>query len=132
MIIVALGIIFDGDTVLLTQRPPTGHLPLYWEFPGGKVESGEDPSGALVRELREEAGIEVSPVRPLSFRFYRYEERDVLLLPFLCKIVSGEPRKKDCHAIGWHRIDELHTMRFPEANGPIVDEIAELLHRSHC
>lgn len=130
MVIVALGIVLDGDRVLLTQRPPAGHLPLYWEFPGGKVESGEDPADAIVREIREEAGVEVSVIRQLSFRFYRYGERDVLLLPYLCKIVSGEPRKGDCYAIGWNRIDELPTLKFPEANGPIVDEIVELMRRS--
>lgn len=127
MVIVVLGIVLDGKRVLLTQRPPTGHLPLSWEFPGGKLESGESPSSAVVREMREETGIEVEPIRPLAFRYFSYPDRNVLLLPYLCKIVSGEPERRDCHAIGWFLVEELSTLKFPEANVPIVDEILDLL-----
>ncbi|MFN7696522.1 MAG: (deoxy)nucleoside triphosphate pyrophosphohydrolase [Deltaproteobacteria bacterium] len=83
-IVVAAAVVRDGDRFLLTKRPDRGHLPGYWEFPGGKLEAGESPEAALVRECMEECGIDVVPVDILDVTFHRYPTKDVLLLFYAC------------------------------------------------
>jgi 8-oxo-dGTP diphosphatase len=85
-VIVAAAVLFRGGRVLLTRRVQGAHLAGYWEFPGGKVEAGEDPRAALIRECREECGIEVEVVDILDVTFHRYEDKDVLLLFYDCRV----------------------------------------------
>jgi len=89
-VIVSAAVLFEGGRVLLTRRMKGAHLAGFWEFPGGKVEEGEDPEDALVRECREECGIEIEVDDILDVTFHRYEEKDVLLLFYRCRLVSGE------------------------------------------
>jgi len=89
-IIVSAAVLFEDGRVLLTRRMKGAHLAGFWEFPGGKVEEGEDPEHALVRECREECGIEIEVGDILDVTFHRYEEKDVLLLFYRCRRVSGE------------------------------------------
>ena len=90
-IVVAAAVLWREGRVLLTRRMEGAHLAGLWEFPGGKVEEGEDPEDALVRECREECGIEVAVRDILEVTFHRYEQKDVLLLFYDCRLAAETP-----------------------------------------
>lgn len=89
-VIVAAAVVKRGGRILLTRRLEGTHLAGFWEFPGGKVEEGEDPERAVVRECREECAIEVEVVDVLEVAFHRYERKDVLLIFYECRLTSAE------------------------------------------
>src|SRR5215471_15734750 len=104
-VIVAAGIVIEGGRVLLTQRKKGAHLAGMWEFPGGKVEPGEDPKEALRRELVEELGIDVTVGDIVDVTFHRYDEAEkaVLLLFYEARRAPGsaEPTARDVAAFAW-------------------------------
>ena len=124
-VIVSAGVIIEGARVLLSQRKSGTHLAGAWEFPGGKVEPGEDPRDALARELREELGIEVEVGDPLEITFHRYAMKSVLLLFFAAKrrVGSAEPRALDVAAVRWAGIDELRDEEFPPADVAVLAKV---------
>lgn len=109
----------DG-AVLLTLRPRGTHLAGYWEFPGGRVEPGESPEACLVREVREELGVDVRVGERLMLLDHAYPEKRVRLHCFRCDIVSGEPRPIAGDAMEWVARRELPRRRLPPADGPLV------------
>lgn len=124
MIVVGAGVIVrDDGRILLTQRG-AGHLEGLWEFPGGKVEDGEDPRDTVVRECREECAIEVRVDDILDVTFHRYPNKDVLLLFYRCTLVSGEVRHVEVADHAWVSIDEMHTYPMPPADEPVLKKIA--------
>ena len=105
----------DGK-IMICQRRPEVHNGLKWEFPGGKLEPGESPEEALARELREELAIEVQVGRIRDAVFYRYPDRDVLVLFYGCRLRAGEPRGRDCNAIEWALPERLSGYDFAGAD----------------
>lgn len=87
-VIVAAAVVRRGDRILLTRRMEGAHLAGMWEFPGGKVEEGEDPEAAVVRECREECAIDLVVDDILEVTFHRYAKKDVLLLFYACRLAS--------------------------------------------
>ena len=130
-IIVAAGVIVDGERVLVSQRPGGTHLAGAWEFPGGKVEAGEDPRDALVRELREELGVEATIGGILEVTFHRYPGKSVLLLFFEVTRREGspEPRALDVAAVRWAESSELRDEIFPPADVAVLARVRERLSR---
>lgn len=128
-LIVAAGVLVEHGRVLLTQRKKGSHLAGAWEFPGGKVEAGEDPRDALVRELREEIGIEVTVDDPLEVTLHAYPEKSVLLLFFAVTRRDGspEPQAIDVAAVMWAGRNELDETLFPPADVPILGKVRRLL-----
>lgn len=110
----------DQGQVLIAKRPADKHQGGLWEFPGGKVEAGEDVLGALARELHEEIGIEVRQARPLIRVRYDYPDRSVLLDVWRVDSFSGEPRGCEGQPVVWCGVDELSERDFPAANRPII------------
>src|SRR5512142_2608430 len=108
-VIVAAGVGIEGGRVLLSRRKRGTHLEGLWEFPGGKVEPGEDPRDALVRELREELGIEATVGDVVEVTFHRYAEKSVLLLFYEASRRAGspQPRALDVAALEWAGPAEL-------------------------
>src|SRR5688572_6595740 len=98
---VSAGLVFRSGQLLITQRHATAHLGGLWEFPGGKREPGESFEQCLVRELREELGIEVSVGELFETITHAYPERTVLLKFFRCQLSQGEPQAIDCAAVKW-------------------------------
>ena len=95
----------------------------YWEFPGGKLEEGEDPRDGLVREFEEELAVSVSVGRIEEVLLYRYPDRTVLLLFFWCRIIDGEPHPCLGQEVRWVTPDEMRELCFLPADSPIVDRL---------
>lgn len=121
--------IVAGGRCLVAQRSPTMSLPLYWEFPGGKVEPGERAEAALVRELREELGVEVSVGRHLGRGRGVVEGRRILLDVYAASLVEGEPRPREHRALRWVGPEEIEELAWPEADLPVLGRVKELLLR---
>ncbi len=124
--VVAAVVIRDG-TVLMTQRARGTHLELHWEFPGGKVEEGESPPDALVRELREELDVRAELGSPFAFNWHDYGERRVLLLTYEARILSGTPCPLGCLDLGWFDASLVRGLTLPPADGPILERLLPLL-----
>jgi 8-oxo-dGTP diphosphatase len=126
-ILVAAAVLIEGGRVLLTQRKAGTHLAGAWEFPGGKVEPGEDPRQALRRELAEELGIDATAGEILDVTFHRYEDagKAVLLMFFEATRVAGspEPRALDVAAFKWAGKDDLDPARFPAADVAVLKKV---------
>jgi 8-oxo-dGTP diphosphatase len=124
---VVAAVIEDGaGRLLITQRPAGGSFPGMWEFPGGKVDAGETPEAALVRELREELGVEavIGPLRLLSRFHYVASGKWLALRFFEARIVEGEPRCLEVADLRWVTPGELREHEFPEADGELVELLA--------
>jgi 8-oxo-dGTP diphosphatase len=115
--------------LLLAQRPPGKHLAGLWEFPGGKIEAGEAPGAALVREIEEELGCKAEPGEALTPVTHAYAQVTVCLLPFLARFAEANalPVAREHAALRWVSPEEIGTLPMPEADEPIV---AEWLARS--
>ena len=120
---VVAALIRKNGKVLLTQRWPGKHLGLTWEFPGGKVEPGETDEEALKRELQEELGIDVQIGSCCFETCHGYGNREVHLLIYRCKLLSGTPEAIDVKAIEWAEESALLERNFPPADLPFVQEI---------
>jgi len=121
--LVVAGLIVRDGVVLITQRRADQALPLQWEFPGGKVEPGEAPTAALVRELREEIGVTVEVGRIWDVLFHAYEAFDLVMLVYACRLVDGEPRAVEVADLAWARPGELPRWDILPADRPLVDRL---------
>jgi 8-oxo-dGTP diphosphatase len=126
-IIVAAAVLVEDGRVLLTQRHEHQHLGGLWEFPGGKLEKGESPEEALVRECREECGIEVTVAEVLEVTHHRYPEKEVLLLFYRCELREGEVRHLQVADHAWVAPAELGRYPLPAADARVVERIQRLL-----
>tara|TARA_B100001123_G_scaffold84114_1_gene96323 strand:+ start:1292 stop:1687 length:396 start_codon:yes stop_codon:yes gene_type:complete len=112
----------DGK-ILAAQRARNAHLPLKWEFPGGKVDEGEDPERCIVRELQEELGVTVEIIDRMEPNVHHYDEKSVRLIPFWCDITQGHPTSLEHEQIEWISPDRLDTLDWCEADIPIVASV---------
>ena len=129
MLVVAAALIGDDGRVLLQKRLPGRSMAGLWEFPGGKVESGERPEAALVRELEEELGIgvEESSLLPAAFASADNHSRHMLLLLYACREWAGIPQPLDSAGLVWLRPEEMGRVDMPPADEPLVDALARLI-----
>ncbi|APR83550.1 5-methyl-dCTP pyrophosphohydrolase [Minicystis rosea] len=121
--------ILDRGRVLLTQRKSGTHLAGAWEFPGGKVEPDEDPRDALVRELREEIGVEAEVSDIVEVTFHRYPTKSVLLLFYEARLTSSSPPPSaiDVAAFRWAEAGDLRDELFPPADVAVLAKVRERL-----
>ena len=120
---VAAGLVFRQQKLLITQRLKGSHLAGLWEFPGGKREPGETFEDCLVRELREELGIEVSLGRAFEEITHDYSGKTVQLKFFLCRLAKGEPRTIGCAAYEWATKERLAKRDFPSADERLLERL---------
>lgn len=129
ILVSAVALIDPDGRVLLAQRPPGKSMAGLWEFPGGKVESGETPEVALIRELQEELGINTweSCLAPLTFASHTYEEFHLLMPLFACRKWEGIPQPKEGQALKWVAKGQLKDYPMPPADVPIVPILRDWL-----
>ena len=129
ILVVAVVLIDRDGRVLLSQRPSGKSMAGLWEFPGGKVENGEVPEEALIRELKEELGIDTwsSCLAPLSFASHSYEDFHLLMPVFVCRKWVGSPTPMEGQALKWVYRDKLKDYPMPPADIPMIAVIRDLL-----
>lgn len=127
--VVAVALVDRDGRLLVQQRPDGKPMAGLWEFPGGKIEPGETPEIALVRELKEELGIdtETACLAPATFASEPLGDRHLLLLLFVCRKWRGMPRALEGGALRWVRPIELHGLDMPPADRPLIGLIEALL-----
>jgi 8-oxo-dGTP diphosphatase len=120
--VVAAALINSAGEILIAQRPAHKHMGGLWEFPGGKIEVGESPEAALVRELHEELGIEVAlkALAPLTFVSHGYETFHLLMLCYTLRTWSGNPTSTEHTALAWVSPDKLTDYPMPPADIPLI------------
>ena len=120
--VVAAAMIDADGRVLVQQRPPGAPMADLWEFPGGKMEIGETPEAALIRELREELGIDVEAacLAPAVFASEPLGDRHLLLLVFALRKWRGVPEARHASALRWLRPHQLHALPMPPADKPLI------------
>lgn len=129
LFVVAAALVDPNNCVLITRRPAGKPLAGLWEFPGGKVHAGETPETALVRELREELGIEVceSCLAPFTFASHAYEHFHLVMLLYLCRKWDGEIVAREGQELAWVRASRLGKYPMPPADLPLVPMLRDLL-----
>lgn len=127
--VVAVALVDADGRVLLQQRPPGKTLAGLWEFPGGKIEAGETPEAALIRELHEELDISVaaSCLAPATFASAALGGRHLLLLLFVCRKWEGMPRAIEASALTWVRPVQMHALPMPPADRPLIGLLEALI-----
>lgn len=122
--IVVAGLIVDHDRFLLSQRRPTQSHPLKWELPGGKIELGESPKDALLRELREELDAQVNVHQVWEVLFHAYPTFDVLLLLYVCTLCpEAVPKPQDVHDFAWITPAEMSGYAILAADAPLIEKL---------
>lgn len=129
LLVVAVALIDADGRVLLQQRPPGKAMADLWEFPGGKVEPGETPEAALVRELEEELGIEThgSCLAPATFASEAMGEKHLLLLLYVCRKWKGVPEARHATALKWLKPAQMYALDMPPADLPLIGLLEALL-----
>jgi 8-oxo-dGTP diphosphatase len=129
LLVAAVALIDPDGRVLVAQRPEGKQLAGLWEFPGGKVEAGERPEQALIRELKEELGIDVaeSCLAPLTFASHAYEDFHLLMPLYVCRRWKGDVSSREGQALKWLRPNKLRDMPMPPADLPLIPHLEELL-----
>ncbi len=120
---IAIALIWQDGKLLIARRPPQTHLANFWEFPGGKCEEGETLEACLVREVCEELGVEVKVTSAREAIEYVYPERKVILHPFDCVPMTGEPQALGCQEWRWVEPESLRQYEFPPANAPLIESV---------
>ncbi len=130
IILVSAVALIDADgRVLLAQRPEGKSLAGLWEFPGGKVEPGETPEAALIRELHEEIGIDThaSCLAPLTFASHTYPDFHLLMPLFACRRWQGTPQPREGQVLKWVRANDLRNYPMPPADLPLIPVLRDWL-----
>jgi 8-oxo-dGTP diphosphatase len=130
LVLVAACALVDTDgRVLLAQRPEGKTLAGLWEFPGGKIEAGERPEQALIRELKEELGITVKQecLAPLTFASHAYADFHLLMPLFICRRWEGTVQPLEAQALAWVRPRDMRNYPLPPADDPLVAHLMDLI-----
>jgi 8-oxo-dGTP diphosphatase len=129
ILVVAAALVDSDGRVLIAQRPEGKQLAGLWEFPGGKVEPGETPETALIRELEEELGIVVKQacLAPFVFASHTYETFHLLMPLYLIRRWEGEPESKEHKALKWVRPNDMRNYPMPPADDPLVAWLCDFI-----
>ena len=129
VLVSAVALIDPDGRVLLAQRPEGKSMAGLWEFPGGKVEAGETPEEALIRELHEELGIDTwsSCLAPPTFASHAYEDFHLLMPLFACRRWNGTPQSKEGQALKWVKAQDLKNFPMPPADIPLIPILRDWL-----
>ena len=129
VLVSAVALIDRDGRVLLAQRPAGKRMAGLWEFPGGKIETGETPEAALIRELGEELGIDTaeSCLAPLTFASHSYDDFHLLMLVYVCRKWTGTPRPLEGGELAWVQASRLRHYEMPPSDIPLIPVLQDLL-----
>lgn len=129
VLVAAAALVDRKKRVLVAKRPEGKSMAGLWEFPGGKIEIGEVPEYALMRELREELGIETRPcgMFPVAFASHNYTDFHLIMPVFAIRVWSGEPTPKEGQELQWLPVQELYNLPMPDADKPLIPQIESSL-----
>lgn len=129
LLVVAVALVDDDNRVMIAQRPEGKSMAGLWEFPGGKVETGETPEVALIRELKEELAIDVTKacLAPFTFASHTYEKFHLLMPLYVCRRWAGTPRPNEGQTLKWVRANQLSNYEMPPADIPLIAMLRDLL-----
>jgi 8-oxo-dGTP diphosphatase len=129
MLVAACALVDPDRRVLIAQRPEGKMFPGLWEFPGGKLEEGETPEAALMRELQEELGISTQSacLAPVAFVSHAYESFHLLMPLYVCRKWQGTPQPLEHVALKWVRPQALRDYPMPPADGPLIAALCDLI-----
>jgi 8-oxo-dGTP diphosphatase len=129
VLVVAVALVDVDGRVLIAKRPEGKAMAGLWEFPGGKVQEGETPEAALVRELQEELGIDTrqSCLAPIAFASHAYDDFHLLMPLFACRVWQGEPTAREGQGLAWVRPTRLRDYPMPPADEPLIALLRDLL-----
>ena len=129
VLVAAVALVDKDGRVLLAQRPEGKSMAGLWEFPGGKIEPGETPEAALIRELQEELGIDTwaSCLAPLTFASHSYDSFHLLMPLFICRKWQGTPVSRENQMLKWVRPTQLRDYPMPAADIPLIPHLREWL-----
>lgn len=129
ILVAAAALVNDRNEVLLAQRPEGKSMAGLWEFPGGKVQEGENPEFALMRELEEELGIETRECcfSPIGFASHAYEKFHLLMPVFACRVWRGEVKSMEGQSFAWVKPQDLYDYPMPPADIPLIYQIRDYL-----
>jgi 8-oxo-dGTP diphosphatase len=129
LLVVACALVDADNRVLIAQRPEGKALAGLWEFPGGKLDPGERPEPALIRELKEELGIDVKEpcLAPLTFASHAYPDFHLLMPLYICRRWEGTPVSAEGQALKWVRAGKLRDWPMPPADEPLIPALIDVL-----
>ncbi|WP_102960945.1 (deoxy)nucleoside triphosphate pyrophosphohydrolase [Mangrovicella endophytica] len=129
LLVVACALLDADGRILLAERPAHKSLGGLWEFPGGKVETGETPEAALIRELEEELGVvtKVACLAPLTFASHAYDSFHLLMPLYVCRRYEGIPTSREGQRLAWVRPNKLRDYPMPPADAPLIPFLMDLL-----
>jgi 8-oxo-dGTP diphosphatase len=129
VLVAAVALIDIDGRVLIAERPAGKQMAGLWEFPGGKVHAGESPEAALIRELQEELGIDVSAscLAPIAFASHSYDTFHLLMPLYACRVWKGTPKGREGQQLKWVRPARLGDFQMPPADVPLVAQLQDLL-----
>ena len=129
VLVAAMALVDTDGRVLLAKRPEGKAMAGLWEFPGGKLLAGETPEAALIRELKEELGLDIteSCLAPFTFASHRYEDFHLLMPLYVCRVWDGTPVALEGQELKWLRPGEMTNLAMPPADAPLVAMLRDFL-----
>jgi 8-oxo-dGTP diphosphatase len=129
VLVSACALVDVDNRILIAQRPDGKSMAGLWEFPGGKVEAGETPEETLIRELKEELGIQTweTCLAPLSFASYAYDDFHLLMPLFICRKWEGTPMPQEGQSLKWVAAKALRDYPMPPADEPLIPALMDIL-----
>ncbi|MCZ6839971.1 MAG: (deoxy)nucleoside triphosphate pyrophosphohydrolase [Alphaproteobacteria bacterium] len=129
LLVSAVALVDADDRILLARRPAGKSMAGLWEFPGGKLQEGETPEAALIRELREELTIDTveSCLAPIAFASHTYDDFHLLMPLFVCRVWTGTPQPREGQELAWVRPRDMADYPMPPADKPLVAMLRDVL-----
>ena len=129
IVVASIALIDASNQILIAKRPNKKHLSGLWEFPGGKIEKGESPENALIREVKEELNININNkcLAPITFSEFNYEKFHLLFLLYVCRRWEGEPMSMEKNEIKLVKANMLRQYKMPPADDSLIYSLQDLL-----